>query len=505
MSGLKKEDPVGLSLLIYVDTSIKNDEVLTFKETFIPEHQENILSGSIEFEKVIYSVPEDYSGNLNNSTQLIRRDGVDTIDFWKEAFQLCNSDAIVKVYADAPFIDAAIVEDMIHHHREYGAEYTYSWNVPAGFGCQVYSSELIDSVPPSYDRDASFSSIIQANINQFDVELYFRDPDIRSLRLDFRVSDPRQQRIMKNLADTHGSIPRYTDIEKLVHENPKALRVGPSYLELELNGTCDLDCIFCYRNTLAHEHGAMTPATLDAVIDGIRVFGLPCTVCLGGSGEPLMHENFYTMLNKICDEPLVNRVVIETNGIYANANYATALSAVQDKEIITIVNMNGMDAETYNSIHGSDHFQVVHHNIVRLRDTLQDTGHRLFVQVMKINETEPILDRYYDFWENQQVPIILQKQNTYLGRIEDRRYSDLTPFERTPCWHLQRDMYVLCDGTVAFCKQDVDGINAAGRLGDLPMEDIWEKTSISFENDFRGDIAGSPDCGSCDEWYTFNF
>ena len=496
---------MGLSLLIYVDTSIKNDEILTFKDTNIPEYQQNLLTGTVEFENVIYSVPADYSGKLDNSPRLIRRDGVDTIDFWKEAFKLSSSESIVKVYADAPFVDTAIVEDMVHHHREYGAEYTYSWNVPAGFGCEIYSRELIDSVPPSYDRDASFSSIIQANINQFDVELYFQDPDIRKLRLDFRVSDPRERRIMENMADIHGSTPPYADIENLVQENPKVLRVGPSYLELELNGTCELDCIFCYRNTLGHEHGAMTAGILDSVIDGIHGFGLPCTICLGGSGEPLMHENFYTMLKKISDEPLVSRVVIETNGIYANANYATALAAVKDMEIITIVNMNGMDAETYKSIHGSDHFQAVHDNIVRLRDTLENTSHQLFVQVMKINETEPYLDRYYDFWEKQQVPIILQKQNTYLGRIEDRRYSDLTPFDRTPCWHLQRDMYVLYDGTVAFCKQDVDGKNQAGKLRDQSLKDIWEKSSISFENDYRGDLAASPDCSSCDEWYTFNF
>jgi hypothetical protein len=62
------------------------------------------------------------------------------------------------------------------------------------------------------------------------------------------------------------------------------------------------------------------------------------------------------------------------------------------------------------------------------------------------------------------VPIILQKQNVYLGRVEDRRYSDLSPVERIPCWHLQRDLFILSDGTVGFCKQDVDAPFRAIRL-----------------------------------------
>ena len=74
---------------------------------------------------------------------------------------------------------------------------------------------------------------------------------------------------------------------------------------------------------------------------------------------------------------------------------------------------------------------------------------------MKINETEPFLDRFYDFWEKYKIPIILQKQNTYLGKIQDRNYSDLTPLERTPCWHLQRDLVVLVDGSVPLCREDI--------------------------------------------------
>jgi len=496
---------VGLSLLIYVDTGILDDEPLTFNDIYIPEHLNTLLAKKRQYDTIIYSIPEEYSGKLQDTAGVLVRTGNDTIDFWKQVFQQTGSDTITKVYADAPFLDAEIVEDMIQHHTGYGAEYTYSWNLPEGYACEVYSKELIDSVPAAYDKELSFRQIIQSNINQFDVELYFRNPDLRQLRLSFRASDPLNNSIMKNISRVHGGIPSYAHIEPLVKDNPDVLRVAPSYIELELYGGCQLDCVFCYRNTLDHEHRAMPVEILDSVLEGVRHFAHPCTVCLGGSGEPLMHENFYSMLEKISSEEGVATVVIETNGILADGNYATALQSLTGAGVITIVNMNGMNGDTYRSIHGADYFDTVNANITRLRDALKDTTHQLFVQVMKINETESYLDAYYDFWEKQQVPILLQKQNTFLGRIEDRRYSDLTPFERTPCWHLQRDMYILYDGTVAFCKQDVDGKNSTGSLAEKSMVDIWKDTATAFQNDYRGRLSTSPDCAACDEWYTFNF
>ena len=123
---------------------------------------------------------------------------------------------------------------------------------------------------------------------------------------------------------------------------------------------------------------------------------------------------------------------------------------------------------------------------------------------MKIRETEPFTDRYYDAWEKENLPIIFQKQNCYLGLVTDRRYSDLTPIERTPCWHLQRDLFILSDGTVTFCKQDIDGRYYKGDAAREPLKALWEGKKDSFVRNYRNTLAESPRCADCDEWYTFN-
>ncbi len=287
---------------------------------------------------------------------------------------------------------------------------------------------------------------------------------------------------------------------------PEVLYVGPSYVEVELTGRCDLDCLFCYRSKLQGRARDRDPELFAKILSDMRSFNLPYTLCFGGSGEPLMHEGFFTALEAAVTEPLVRRVIVETSGLLADANYAQFVSGHGGEKIITIVNINGHDGETYRSLHGSDRFSAVHGNVANLKEVLSGrAGDSLYLQVMKINETEPFLDAYYDFWETTKIPIILQKQNTFLGLIDDRRYSDLSPLERVPCWHLQRDLIVLADGSVPFCRVDAACSVLRGKVAEKSIAQIWDEGRDAFVADYRGALASRPDCVACDEWYTFNF
>jgi spiro-SPASM protein len=334
------------------------------------------------------------------------------------------------------------------------------------------------------------------------VEIYYSDPDVRDTRLSFRSGNLREKVIMERILERHGAVPRSEEIRDAIIKNPEVLFAGPSFIEVELSGRCDLDCLFCYRKTLEGEHGDMELPVFMSILEGMRHFRLPYSICFGGSGEPLMHGMFYRVCEAALKEELLSTIVIETNGIYADDNFRSFLSTAAGGVIKVVVNINGYDGETYRALHGNDYFEQVYQNIMKLQEVAAPGS--LYVQIMKINETDTFLDRYYDFWEKTGVPIILQKQNVYQGRIQDRRYSDLSPIERTSCWHLQRDMYILADGRIAFCKQDVDGSNARGSLKDTALPELFERARNDFLQDYRGRYQTFPDCSSCDEWYTFN-
>ncbi|HSV96689.1 MAG TPA: spiro-SPASM protein [Spirochaetota bacterium] len=488
--------------LLYIEDGLADADLAVAGE-FVPDTLRNALLTLGVFAAVHVTAPASYSGALAGTPGFSVRSDRDDVAFWKRLFAETGADHIALVYADSPLLDPEIIRDMLGVHLRYLAEFTYSENLPRGYSCEIISHELVKSVPESDGTMLPLSEVVRSNINQFDVELYYRDPDIREKRLSFRSGDRRERRIIENILSITGKKPSYAEIGDIITANPQALHVGPSYLEIELTGRCDLDCVFCFRKKLSAERGDMQTSVFERLIEGLASFGLPYSLCFGGSGEPLMHGSFFELTSRALCEPLLKNLILETNGLLAGENFASFVRSAGDGRLRVIVNLNAIDPATYAALHGADHFERVHRNVLALREALP-AKESLYVQILKINETEPFLDRYYDAWEKNGVAIILQKQNTYLGMIQDRRYSDLSPLERIPCWHLQRDCYVLSSGAVAFCRQDVDGASARGTLANETLQAVWEKSRESFVRDYKGELSSRPDCRSCDEWYTFN-
>lgn len=504
---------MNIDVIINIEDNVKDTD-LYFNDVFVPEILTKKIKALNPGTKIYYSIPSEYNGKLSSSADSFTRENSDDLIFWKNFFNKASSAHVAVINGDSPFFDSGILKEMSEIHLKYLAEFTFSENLPEGFACEIISRELINQTPDTNEKTLPLGKVIRANINRFDVELFYKEPDIRSKRISFRLNSIRERRIMENLYAIKNSVPEYTEVKELIESNPAVLFTGPSYVELELTGKCSLDCLFCYRKSLTSgEHGHMEAATFIKVLEGMRSFVQPYTLCMTGSGEPMEHPEFYSFIETAVKENLLEQLIIETNGVHADSNFKTFISKTENSKVKVIINNNGLDKASYERFHKTDAFETVQKNIISLSE-LNAGSERIYIQIMKINETDEFaketdiksyLDKYYDFWEGQKVPIILQKQNVYFGRIQDRRYSDLSPVKRTPCWHLQRDIYVLSDGTVSFCKQDIDGENSYGNLKNTPMKDIWNSQKKSFLEDYSGNFPAKPDCRNCDEWYTFNF
>lgn len=503
---------MAIDVLFYVENGMTDME-LTFSGMFVPLTLKEKIQGVSNDSRFFYSLPADYSGRLKDEKYSFTRDAANDLAFWKNIFEETSAAHIAVIKADAAFFDPEVFTEMGEVHVRYLAEFTFSENLPEGFTCEIYSSELVKHLPDTDEKTLTLDKVIKSNINQFDVELFYKEPDIRDKRISFRLTSPRERKIMENIFALNKKFPLYRDVRGLIESNPGTIFTSPAYVELEITGECSLDCIFCYRKSLKHNRGHMDKSLFMKLLESMRGFGLPYTLCFGGSGEPSDHPGFYAFMDAAVAEPLVELLVIETNGTKAGLNFKGYLEKPENSKIKVIVNNNALDNKSYARLHGGTDYNSVFNNIISLSE-LNNNGERVYVQVMKIKETDEFenegdtktyLDRFYDFWEGNRVPIILQKQDTYLGRIEDRTYSDLSPIRRVPCWHLQRDMYVLSDGTVSFCKQDVDGENAYGNITVTELGTILGKQRDAFHADYRGKLCTSPDCAACDEWYTFNF
>ena len=359
-----KLNPAGpvTDVIIHIDDNLK-DEELCFNNHFVPEMIKNKIISKNPDINIYYSIPSSYKGKLSDLEKTIMREDSEDVRFWKKFFSSSKSDHAIMVKGDSPFFDIDILNEMLEIHLKYLAEFTFSENLPEGFACEIFSRELINQTPDTDEKTLPLSQVVKANINKFDVELFYKDPDIRSKRISFRLSNRRDKIIMENIYNINKSIPSYIDIKKIIESNPEILFIGPSYMEIELTGKCESDCLFCYRNTLSPEHGDMESKTFTAILEGLREFNLPYTLCLSGSGEPMEHPEFYSFMETALKEDLLEQLIIETNGIKADSNFKNFIAKPENQKVKVIINNNGLDKESYIRFHKRDSFDAVFNNI----------------------------------------------------------------------------------------------------------------------------------------------
>ena len=123
---------------------------------------------------------------------------------------------------------------------------------------------------------------------------------------------------------------------------------------------------------------------------------------------------------------------------------------------------------------------------------------------MKANENE--LEPFYRYYRDKSSPsggkLIIQKYDHFCKMLPDEKSADLSPLLRNPCWHIKRDMTVLNDGSVPFCRECLDQVIMGNVFRD-GIKAVWEKMAPAAEKEMSG--IHEKRCEDCDEYYTFNF
>lgn len=403
----------------------------------------------------------------------------------------------------APLLDTHLTEKAWVRHKNFFSQYSYSENLPPGLTPAIITREFLTSLPDTLATDVH--SFFLKNINQYDVDIFFQAPDLRQLRLDFRLASTRSFTLIQGLLSL-GEL-RYENLLSKLKENPELFRSAPSYLEWEIYKGCELKCTFCPRefvdttndgSFVSLENGKKTIAKLNTEVTS------PITISLSGNGEPLLHPEFKSLVKEILKLEVLTELIIET-ALYTNTeslfSLINSLDPLQKEKLCIIVNVTTLKPEVYKSLYGKAELENVLKTIDLLSEILPSRS--LHVQMIKMKEVEEEIDPYFTFFEKKGINIILQKYNTFANKLPERRVSDLTPIHRDYCWHLVRDLSVSVDGNVSICKQNQTEV--IGNLYSESLKDIWRKGLDFFKFSFNGEHQRIPaPCLNCDEWYTFN-
>ena len=125
------------------------------------------------------------------------------------------------------------------------------------------------------------------------------------------------------------------------------------------------------------------------------------------------------------------------------------------------------------------------------------------IQAVRMAESEEKLEAFYRHWKEKTDNVIVQKYDCYGGVLPQRKVTDLSPLQRSPCWHLKRDLVVRIDGTVSVCRQDLARRHTIGNILSDDLSEIWGRGAAWYRRHIDEDYPEL--CQSCDEYYTYNF
>lgn len=483
-------------------------------------------------------------GPMRN-VELVERDfwsKADLIGRISESIKKNSADCAVISYADTPFLSEGLTRELLDMHGRYAAEYSFADGFPYGLcpeildgGTASILSELSrtslgDEGGRPVDREAVFS-VLRGDINSFEIETLISDEDYRLLRLSFESSSRINFLACRNLfgeaVRRNVSLSDAYALSDLAAGTASVLATVPAFYNIQISSRYNHACAYSLESV------GKSPAPKDfmdigdfrKILSQIRDFSGDAVISLSAFGEPLLNPDFLDFAAEVISANDVEHripLMIETDGLLVTEELSQRVSALASErkaEVNWIVSVDAAEKSMYARLHncGEEDFERALSSVSVLE---RDFPGHVYPQFVRMRDNESQLEAFYRFWKERGSPsrgeLIIQKYNSVCGALPDLKSADLSPVGRLPCWHLRRDMTVLCDGSVPVCFQ-LSFPEGAGNILSDGIERVWGRISDALSGHIEcGELSGicrrsgtgrslPAHCGSCDESYTFNF
>ena len=440
-------------------------------------------------------------------------------------------DCIYFAFADCPFLDSALTQKMLDRHLQYHAEYSYADGLPYGLTPEILSpgtagvlAKILGDDDGTVTRDILFS-VIQKDINAFDIEVEISPVDLRCHRINLCADSKRNMMLLKNFFAAAGEkIPAASDVEQIIAEQPQILRTLPNFYPIQVYGGCPQACTFCpYPSVtnVSERRDFMTAENFTQLLDKITAFSGDAVIDLSLWGELSLHPEKMKLIEAVISRSEL-ALVIETSGIgWKNDELekCAELSANAGKRVNPrinpmaplswIVSLDAAEPQRYAEIRGNGFAEAV--NCAKKLLTLFPND--CYVQAVRTTGAEEDIEKFYRYWKENaprgEKNVIIQKYDDFCGYLENKQASDISPVIRQPCWHLMRDMPVLLNGNVPLCREDINvlkenkGKHLMGNAFSDPLETIWQNGEQNYLEQCKKNYSGL--CRNCNEYYTYNF
>lgn len=437
-------------------------------------------------------------------------------------------DLIYFAWADCPLLDPALAASLAERHLRYAAEYSYADGWPYGFAPELLApgtagilAKISEGDESPIERDALFQ-IIQKDINSFDIETEISPVDLRPYRLTLAADSRRNLLLLSRFMEA--GFVTASEAEKFISSKPALLRTVPAFFSIQVSSACPQECSICpwpaygaMQGPVTGRKEFMSSAVFATLLDKIADFSGDAVIDLSLWGELALHPQKLELIKMVLEKPALS-LIVETSGIGWKADELEELSRYAEKAaprknhmapVSWIVSLDACDPGRYREIRGPG-FSEAQSCAKKL--LLLFPGNA-FVQAVRVKDSEDDIERFYRSWKEEGGKdgkhVIIQKYDDFAGALPKLQASDLSPVKRRPCWHIQRDMNILLDGSVLSCREDLAALKGKGDkeiLGNVFKQDlsvIWDRGAALYIEHCNLDYKGI--CSVCDEFYTYNF
>lgn len=433
-------------------------------------------------------------------------------------------------WADTPFLDGGLAEAVARRHLSGAAEYSYADGWPDGLAPEILSPGTAgilaringDNEAP-VERDTIFA-VLQKDINAFDIETEVSETDLRHHRLNLAACSKRNLLLLERFweADVSGTMNVAGAAADLIIRRPELLRSLPAFYPVQVVSACPQRCSVCpypksdsfvFFDSFHKEERAVKSAfpimkleDFSGLLDKIVDFSGDAVVDLSLWGEIALHPQKIELAGEVLRRPALS-LVVETSGIgWEITDFQTlareAAAAAPRKNgmaaLSWIVSLDSNDEAEYRAVRGEG-FGTALENARSLVSLFPKDA---YVQALRMKGNEAYIEKFYRFWKDAGANVIIQKYDSFCGFLPERSAADLSPVKRCPCWRLMRDMPILLDGSVPFCRS-AQMPELLGNALDEDLGAIWRRGEARYLRHCAQNYDGP--CSKCDEYYTFNF
>lgn len=448
-----------------------------------------------------------------------------------------SADDVVYSSADRPFLDRELTNELLESHRKYISEYTFADGYPYGFSPEIINSgtlKILSAFASETHKELGelpvsnecIFNVMKADINSFEIESVIVPKDFRMLRFDFSCSQKRNFVACKKLYTNalKNEIPLTAkSLSELAENCTEVHQTLPAFYNIQISENCLANPFYNpYPEAFKNKFGFfpfekenpnpkdMTLGKFNFLVAQISSFSEDAVIGLSAWGEPLLNKNFSEFVEIVLRYKNLS-VLVETDGILVTEQLASKISEISERagkrkngaeNVTWIVSIDSFSEDMYNKIFSNGNFNSAVNSILALNKFFPTS---VYPQFTRMNENEDELEKFYRFWHSKDSPsvgkVIIQKYNDFCKLLPSRKPADLSPLERNVCWHLKRDMTILCTGDVPLCRQFL--FSSIGNVFDEGVENIWKKYFDEVKNQLEKKYGEK--CKDCDEYYTFNF